>query len=307
MLLPIIHHPDYCLSLTKTGSNDLSKYGAIIDAIRADSVSSQADFIEPDHASIKALKAAHDANYVERVLSDQLTPAEERRIGLRGNRILERRIRISSGGTLLAGRIALDKGIALNTAGGSHHAHRDFGSGYCVFNDVAVAAANLLNEKAGGDYAVGKILVIDLDVHQGDGTATIFGDDDRVFTLSVHCEKNFPHRKSASDMDIGLEPGFGDDAYLDVVDQNIGRLLDRVRPDLIFYNAGVDVFEGDKLGHLSLTRGGIMRRDMAIFGAAKQAAIPIASVPGGGYGQDMAEVATRHLITFQAAAVFGAT
>ena len=200
------------------------------------------------------------------------------------------------GGTVLAARLALEHGFACNLACGSHHAFADAGTGFCVFNDVAVASRLLIAENS-----VKRILIIDLDVHQGDGTAAILGGDPGVFTLSVHCRTNFPARKQRSSLDVALEPGTGDDVYLGLVGRLVPALLDRLQPDLVFYNAGVDPHERDRLGRLALTDDGLRRRETLVLEAVLKRMLPLACVVGGGYGADIEEVVARHAILHEAA------
>jgi acetoin utilization deacetylase AcuC-like enzyme len=197
---------------------------------------------------------------------------------------------------LLAARLALEHGIACNTAGGSHHAQADTGAGFCVFNDVAVAARRLLAEGK-----VGQVLVVDLDVHQGDGTARIFENDASVFTFSMHAEKNFPARKAASDLDIDLADGTGDEAYLGKLEEILPDLLARVAPDLVFFNAGVDPHADDKLGRLSLSDEGLARREAFVLGSCLERSIPVTGVIGGGYDADIDRLAHRHALLHRAA------
>ena len=200
-----------------------------------------------------------------------------------------RRARAATGGTLLTARLALLNGLACNTAGGSHHAAADYGAGFCLFNDVAVAARALLDEGQ-----VNRILVVDLDTHQGDGTAFIFSGEPRVFTFSVHAAKNFPARRAVSDLDVDLPDATGDDAYLSAVAEHLPGLVDRLRPDLVFYNAGVDPHEGDRLGRLALTDAGLAARDAYVLETCLSRGAPVAGVIGGGYGPDNRVLALRH-------------
>jgi acetoin utilization deacetylase AcuC-like enzyme len=212
---------------------------------------------------------------------------------------VSRRAQLATGGTILTARLALAHGIACNTAGGSHHARRMHGAGFCTFNDVAVASLVLL-----GEGRVRNVLVVDLDVHQGDGTAEILGDDDRVFTFSMHNAKNYPARKAISDLDIPLEDGIQDAEYLDV----LGRVLpplSSLRPwDLVFYNAGVDPHGDDRLGRLSLTDDGLRARERLVISHFRNMNVPLCGVLGGGYSQDVEALAERHAILFETAAEF---
>jgi acetoin utilization deacetylase AcuC-like enzyme len=245
----------------------------------------------PEPASRGCLELAHTPGYVMAVLEQRLDPEAERRLGLPVSPALALRSRCAVGGTVLAARLALEHGLACNTAGGSHHAHAAYGSGFCVFNDVAVAARTLL-----ADGLIGKALVIDLDVHQGDGTASILEHDPRVVTLSVHCRTNFPARKRQSDLDIALDPGTGDDLYMATLEAVLPPLLDRVRPDLVFYNAGVDPHEGDRLGRLALTSHGLRARESLVLRTCLGRGLPVACVVGGGYSNDIEELVRRHAI-----------
>ena len=245
----------------------------------------------PEPAPEAWLKRVHDADYVDAVLSQTLDPKIERRIGLPIDQGVALRAKAANGGTLLAARLALEHGLACNTAGGSHHAFAEEGSGFCVFNDVAVAAIRLLDEGR-----ISRALVIDLDVHQGDGTAKIFEADDRVFTFSMHCRTNFPARKQRSDLDVALEPGTADDAYLRILGENLPDTFEEARPDLVFYNAGVDPHREDKLGRLDLTDEGIARRERLVIEACITRGLPLAGVMGGGYAPDPDRLAELHTI-----------
>jgi acetoin utilization deacetylase AcuC-like enzyme len=208
-----------------------------------------------------------------------------------------RRARTSAGGTLLAARLALRHGLAGSAAGGSHHGQRATGAGFCVFNDVAIAAKALKREGT-----LRSALVIDLDVHQGDGTADCLSGEPDLFTFSVHAEKNYPVRKIPSDLDIGLADGTEDAAYLEVLAAHVPRLLDALNPDLIFYNAGVDPHRDDKLGRLALTDEGLRRRDGYVIDEARRRGIPLVAVIGGGYSSDVEALARRHAFVFEAMA-----
>ena len=249
----------------------------------------------PEPAPRGWLELAHDSGYVAGVLEQRLDAAAIRRLGLPLSPVLALRSRCAVAGTVLTARLALEHGIACNTAGGSHHAFAGFGSGFCVFNDVAVAARLLLTEGV-----IGKALVIDLDVHQGDGTAAILADDPRVHTLSVHCRVNFPARKQQSDLDVALDAGVGDADYLAVLDHLLPPLLDRVRPDLVFYNAGVDPHVDDRLGRLALTDAGLAARERLVLELCRSRGLPLACVVGGGYADDLDVLARRHALLHQA-------
>jgi acetoin utilization deacetylase AcuC-like enzyme len=210
-----------------------------------------------------------------------------------------RRARVSAAGTLLAARLALQHGLAGSTAGGSHHGQRETGAGFCVFNDVAIAAKALHAEGA-----FQHALIVDLDVHQGDGTADCLRDEPDLFTFSMHAEKNYPVRKIPSDLDIGLPDSLEDDAYLEALRAHLPRLLDAVEPDLVFFNAGVDPHREDKLGRLALSDEGLRRRDDYVIEQARSRRIPLVAVIGGGYSMDIEALARRHAIVFEAMAAW---
>jgi acetoin utilization deacetylase AcuC-like enzyme len=290
---PIVWHDGFVTPLRDGHRFPMSKYGHLRAALAAAGWTSD---LAPAPAGRALLAAVHESGYVDRVLGGSLTPAELRWIGLPGTPEVARRAMLSAGATLLAGRLALAGGLAMSLAGGSHHAGPEGGAGYCVFNDVAVAARALLDEGA-----VRRILIVDCDVHQGDGTARIFARDPRVFTLSLHAERNYPARKARSSLDVGLPDGTGDAAYMAALDHALDAGLAAGRPGLAFYNAGVDVAAGDRLGRLALSPAGILARDRLVLARLAAAGVPVATVLGGGYGEDPAEVAGRHALLFAAA------
>jgi acetoin utilization deacetylase AcuC-like enzyme len=241
------------------------------------------------------LELVHGRSYHEAFARGQLSRQELRRIGLPVSWPLVRRSWTAVGGTLLTARLALRHGLACHLAGGTHHAFPLHGSGFCIFNDLAVAARVLLAEGR-----VRQVLVVDLDVHQGDGTAAIFTGDPRVFTFSMHGASNFPLHKQVSDRDLALEDGVGDDAYLRALQHALPDLLDRVRPDLVLYNAGVDPHRDDRLGRLDLSDDGLHRRDWMVIDAALRCRIPVATVIGGGYDH-LDALVERHTLVVRAA------
>ena len=298
-MLPIIHHEAYVArDVPATHRFPMGKFRAVAERCVAEGlVASFEDFHRPMPAPASWLQLAHDAAYVDQVLT-QTVPADlERRIGFKMTAHVAQRSRCAVAGTALAARLALEHGAACNTAGGSHHAFPDGGAGFCVFNDVAVAARLLLAEGA-----VRRVLVIDLDVHQGDGTAMIFSDDPRVFTLSVHCQDNWPRRKAVSDRDVGLAKGTGDEVYLAAVRDAVEEALEAARPDLVFFNAGVDPHRDDRLGLLELSDAGLASREAFVFEAVLRRGIAIVGVLGGGYSRDLDALARRHAMLHQAGA-----
>ncbi|HSW28756.1 MAG TPA: histone deacetylase [Longimicrobiales bacterium] len=253
------------------------------------------EFVVPDAATAQELLRAHDPGYVGRVLGGALTREEIRRIGFPWSPALAERARRSVGGTLGASRSALEDGVSANLAGGTHHAFPDRGEGYCVFNDVAVAARAMQAEGRAR-----RVAVLDLDVHQGNGTAAIFRGDDSVFTLSVHGANNFPFRKEKGDLDIELPDRSGDDLFLAAVTQGV-RVALAHGPDLAYYLAGADPFEGDRLGRLAVTKQALARRDELVLDLCGAAGVPVAVVMSGGYARDVDDTVDIHFQTIRAA------
>jgi acetoin utilization deacetylase AcuC-like enzyme len=286
-MLHVVHHPAYVSPATPGSAFRFDKYGLVMEALRETGV----PFVlhQPDPMPRDWIEAVHDPDYVGEVLTMTVPPAKERRIGFAVTERVMRRSILSPGGTWMAAKLAQKHRFAANAAGGSHHALADTGAGYCVFNDLAIAANRLIAE---GD--ADRILILDLDVHQGDGTASLLAGRVDIFTLSVHAEKNFPVRKARSTLDIGLGDGTDDIAYLAMLHEVLPRVLDDFAPDLILYQAGVDPHGEDRLGRLALTDAGLDARDRFVMGQALARAIPLASTMGGGYGADRMAVARRH-------------
>ena len=295
--LPVVFHPDYTVPLPPGHRFPMGKFGRIRDVLLADGVISPASLVEPTPASRDWLTLAHRESYVDAVLAFALDRRAVRRLGLPLSAALVRRGRAAVGGTVLAGRLALRHGLACNTAGGSHHAFADHGAGYCLFNDVAVAVRVLRREGL-----IERALVVDLDVHQGDGTAAIFRAEPETFTFSLHCEANYPPQKETGDLDIGVPPGTGDAVYHAVLATHLPGLIARHRPDIVFYNAGVDPHVEDKLGRLALGDEGLARRDRTVIETCRAAGVPVACVVGGGYADDLDRLARRHTSVHKAAA-----
>lgn len=297
MTIPIIHHPDYQAPLEDGHRFPMGKYALLREALVRRRLVAPGGYLAPSPASEELLSAAHDRAYVDRVIGLALSEEEQRRIGLPRGAAFVRRSRLAVAGTVLAARTALERGIACNTAGGSHHAGRGYGSGFCTFNDVGVAASALL-----GAGRIRRALVVDCDTHQGDGTAEIFAGDERVFTLSLHAERNFPVRKIASDLDVGLPDGAADSDYAAALGAALETALAAGPFDLAFYNAGVDVHREDRLGRLHLSDEGVRRRDRLAIGRLREARLPVVTVLGGGYGDSPAALAERHAICIEEAA-----
>ncbi|KMO42625.1 histone deacetylase [Methylobacterium variabile] len=295
-MVPVVFHPAYEAPLPEGHRFPMGKYGRLAAVIAARGLVPDG-FVTPDPASPDLIRLAHDASYVEQVITATVPRAIERAIGLPVDAGVARRSLASSGGTLLAARLALEGGLAGSTAGGSHHGRRASGGGFCVFNDVAVAALALKREGT-----IRRALVIDLDVHQGDGTADCLQTEPDLFTFSMHAERNYPTDKVPGDLDVGLPDGLTDDAYMAALGEHVPRLLDGFRPDLVFYNAGVDPHRDDRLGRLALTDDGLRRRDRHVVGEARRRGIPLAAVIGGGYATDVEALAARHALVFEAMA-----
>lgn len=256
--------------------------------------------LEPESASLDELALAHAPQYIERVLIGALEPAEVRAIGFPWSTAMVERSRRSVGATLAACRAASRDGVAVNLAGGTHHAQHARGAGYCVFNDVAVAALAMQRDAAREGRALA-VAIIDLDVHQGDGTAQILGGKPGVFTLSIHAASNFPFRKQLSDLDVALPDGTDDESYLPVLDDTLDQLRRRFTPQFMIYLAGADAHEGDRLGKLALSTGGMAERDRRVFDFAAELDVPIAVAMAGGYGRDPAVTVDIHFSTVQEA------
>ena len=292
----------YCdrfpLPLPATHRFPLEKYNKL--RARVDAELPEIDLHEPDAASSDLLELVHDAAYVRRVCDGGLSAIEQRSIGFPWSREMVERSRRSVGATIAACRAAQSDGVALNLAGGTHHAFGDHGQGYCVFNDAAVAARSMQFEAARtGDLL--RVAIVDLDVHQGDGTAAIFRRDDSVFTVSLHGETNFPFRKETSDIDVALPAGTADPVYLAALDEAVEQLERRFAPQLLIYLAGADAHEADRLGKLKLTKAGMGTRDARVFDLAHRLRVPIAVAMAGGYGHDIDVTVDIHLQTVRAA------
>ncbi len=285
-MIAIVHHPAYVAPAPARSTYRWNKNGLIRDLLRAEG--DRVDWHQPDPMPQAWLEAVHDPDYVAEVLEARLPALKTRRIGFPVTPEVAARAQAVPGGTWLAAHLALRHGFAANTAGGSHHALADTGAGYCVFNDLAVAAVRLIEEGT-----VDRIAVVDCDVHQGDGTAALLAGRPGIATYSIHAEKNFPARKARSTLDVPLADAIGDDAYIATLEDTLSPFLAEHRPQLILYQAGVDPFVDDKLGRLSLTLDGLARRERLI--ARLASGVPLASTVGGGYGDDALEIARRHV------------
>lgn len=274
----------------------MAKYSRLREVVIRDGIIAPDDLRVPGAATRDELLRVHTPAYVDAVFDGTLGATEQRRIGFPWSPAMAERARRSVGATLAAAREALTSGVSANLAGGTHHAFADRGEGYCVFNDVAVAARAMQ-----AIHGIGRILIIDLDVHQGSGTAKIFEDDEGVFTMSMHAAGNFPFRKERSDLDIELRDGTGDEAYLAALERALETAIARSRPEMVFYVAGADPYEGDRLGRLKLTVEGLRARDARVFSAASVLGVPVVVTMAGGYCPDIDVIARIHANTLREA------
>jgi acetoin utilization deacetylase AcuC-like enzyme len=299
-MIAVVHHPAYVVAGQGANPSQLSKNAAIRDLLRAQG--SAIEWHVPEPMPRVWLEAVHDVDYVAEVLEARVPREKERRIGFAVTESVAARAQAVVGGTWLAGKLALQRGFAANSAGGSHHALAGTGAGYCVLNDLAIAALRLVEERDAQ-----RVLIVDCDVHQGDGTASLTAGRTGIGTYSIHAEKNFPARKARSTLDVALADGTGDAAYLDTLAATLLPMLDDYRPDLILYQGGVDPLAGDRLGRLALTPEGLVARDTLVARAAAERGVALASTVGGGYGDDVMPLARAHVrvITTLAAAYAG--
>jgi len=286
MELPVVNHKDYVAKIDDDHKFPIKKFGELAKYLIEKKVVSK--FYEPNPCSIETLKEAHSENYILDVQNKKLSEKDIKKIGFPLNESVVRRSFVATGGTVLASKLAINFGLACNTAGGSHHANFDGGAGYCVFNDVAVAAKYLLNRGLAN-----RILIVDLDVHQGNGNSDIFKDNRNVFTFSMHSKSNYPAKKSLSDLDVELKDNTEDKEYLDILKFNLTNLNDE-NFDFVFYIAGVDIHFNDRLGKLKITDQGINLRDNIVIDNFFSKRIPICGVLGGGYNKDFNKLIELH-------------
>ncbi|WP_428387858.1 histone deacetylase family protein [Mucisphaera sp.] len=294
--LPLVHSEDYDAPLPEGHRFPMSKFLLLRELLEAEGVAKAEQFVRPEPALREDLELVHEPGYLDAFIEGRLGAAAVRKIGLPWTERLVHRTITAVGGTIRTVELALEHGLACNTAGGTHHAFPGHGSGFCILNDLAVAARVALERGW-----VERVLIVDLDVHQGDGTAFALCGEPRAFTLSVHCAANFPLRKQVSDLDVEVEPGLEDGGYLAVVDRVVPEVLERVRPELVLYDAGVDVHRDDRLGKLELSDEGVRERDRRVISWCREAGIPTACVIGGGYDRDHRLLARRHSLLHRAA------
>lgn len=292
-MIRIVHHPAYVAPAPARSQYQWNKNGLVRDLLLAKGT--RFSWHEPEAMPRNWLEIVHDPDYVAQVLEARVPREKERRIGFPVTPQVGLRAQMVPGGTWLAAMLAQRYGFAANTAGGSHHALADTGAGFCVFNDLALAAVRLLEE---GDAQ--RVLIVDCDVHQGDGTAALTAGHAGIATYSIHAEKNFPVRKARSTVDVGLPDGVDDDGYMAALRDTLLPLLDGFAPDLVLYQAGVDPWAEDRLGRLGLSREGLAVRDRWIGATMRERGVPFASALGGGYGVDALEVAERHVASILA-------
>ncbi len=296
-LIPLVSNPLYSYPFDSRHRFPMEKFSLLFNHLREIGIAAESNIFRPGRVRSEVLALAHCRNYINDFCENQLSPKAMRRMGLPWSEGLRQRSLISPNGTLLTAQLALKYGMACHLAGGTHHAHYDFASGFCIFNDLAVTARTLLAQGK-----VQRILIFDCDVHQGDGTANILQNDTSAFTCSVHCDKNFPARKARSDLDINVAAGSSDQAYLELLSAALEQALLLSKPDLVLYDAGVDIYEHDPLGLLNISTAGIRERDRLVLETCVERGIAVATVIGGGYDRDQQALALRHGIAVEEAA-----
>ena len=296
MTLPIVYHPDYVAPLPDNHRFPMPKFKLLFELLRHDGVARDRWCFEPDFPTEDILQLVHAPSYVRAYCDGSLDAKALRRIGLPWSESVVQRTCRAIGGTLRTAQLALEYGLACNTAGGTHHAFPNYGSGFCIFNDLAVTTRFLQSRQLAR-----RIAIVDLDVHQGDGTAFIFQSDPNVFTFSMHCQANFPGTKQQSSLDVPLAIGVEDDEYLQTLATHLGDFLAEFDPDLVLYDAGVDPHIDDRLGKLALTNTGLYRREMQVLNTCVGAGYPVACAIGGGYGSDIDALVYRHSLLHRAA------
>ncbi|MGO9830618.1 MAG: histone deacetylase [Myxococcaceae bacterium] len=297
----VFHSDSHRVPLPAGHRFPMGKYGLLREALLQGGLLLADELVPAELVAVPALRLVHTERWVRAVLEGGLSAAEVRRLGFPWSEALVQRSRAAVGGTCAAALVALEEGFAGNLAGGTHHAFADHGEGFCVFNDIAVSIRAL---QAAG--RISRAAVVDLDVHQGNGTASVFALDRAVFTFSMHGEHNFPFRKQHSSLDVGLADGTGDAAYLDALYRHLPAVLDAARPELVYYQAGVDPLAEDTLGRLSLSAAGLEARDRFVFESAERRGLPLVVTLGGGYAEPLSFSVAAHLGTYRAArAVYG--
>tara|TARA_A100001015_G_scaffold267748_1_gene318023 strand:- start:691 stop:1590 length:900 start_codon:yes stop_codon:yes gene_type:complete len=292
----IAYHPCYELELPRGHRFPMDKYPMLRKQLIYEGTFSNENFFLPKKIDRNIVEKVHNKNYVQKLLTLSLNESEIRRIGFPLNKKLIDREMTIAGGTLECCIKAFDNGISFNVAGGTHHAFSNRGEAFCLLNDQAIAAQYLINQ-----YKLKKILIIDLDVHQGNGTAEIFRKNKKVFTFSMHGKKNYPFKKMKSDLDVGLLDGTKDQQYLNILNEKLNMIFDKIEPEFIFYLAGVDILKTDKLGRLSMTLEGCRLRDEIILNKCFEKKIPVQCSMGGGYSEELKIILEAHSNTFRIA------
>ncbi|HUQ45002.1 MAG TPA: histone deacetylase [Gemmatimonadaceae bacterium] len=300
MPLTVWSSAHYTFPLPEGHRFPIAKYAMLRDCVIAEGVVAAERVLDPAAATDEMLRLVHTADYVERFVAGALSTAEVRRLGFPWSRELVERSRRAVGGTVAAARHALAQGSGMNLAGGTHHAFADHGEGFCVFNDVAVAIQVLRDEGR-----IRRAAVVDLDVHQGNGTHAVFAGDPEIFTFSMHGGRNYPFEKVAGTLDIDLPDGTRDDEYLRILDAALPVVLRAAQPDLVVYLAGADPHEGDRLGRMKLSFGGLERRDAMVIQSCREVGLPVAVVIAGGYGARIEDTVRVHVATARIVAAIG--
>ena len=292
--LNVVYNDNYDIPLPEGHRFVGTKFSDLYNFIKNSNLYTNLTIHQSKSAPINDVQVVHNRNYVMSVKEGNLSRDQERRINLPWSEKLAKRSFLAIQGTLQTSQLALDYGIACHLAGGTHHAFKDCGSGFCVFNDLAYASITLLNQKK-----INKILILDLDVHQGDGTASICENIDNIFTCSIHCKNNFPFDKKNSNLDVPIDDEVDDVKYINILTKTLDQIESNFTPDIVFYDAGVDVHSNDDLGNLNLTDDGIKKRDEIVCEYFKEKKIPLCTVIGGGYSKNRQELASRHFSIFE--------
>ena len=292
--LNVVYNDNYDIPLPEGHRFVGTKFSDLYNFIKNSNLYTNLTIHQSKSAPINDVQVVHNRNYVMSVKEGNLSRDQERRINLPWSEKLAKRSFLAIQGTLQTSQLALDYGIACHLAGGTHHAFKDCGSGFCVFNDLAYASITLLNQEK-----INKILILDLDVHQGDGTASICENIDNIFTCSIHCKNNFPFDKKNSNLDVPIDDEVDDVKYINILTKTLDQIESNFKPDIVFYDAGVDVHSNDDLGNLNLTDDGIKKRDEIVCEYFKEKKIPLCTVIGGGYSKNRQELASRHFSIFE--------
>ena len=292
--LNVVYNDNYDIPLPEGHRFVGTKFSDLYNFIKNSNLYTNLTIHQSKSAPINDVQVVHSRDYVMSVKEGNLSRDQERRINLPWSEKLAKRSFLAIQGTLQTSQLALDYGIACHLAGGTHHAFKDCGSGFCVFNDLAYASITLLNQEK-----INKILILDLDVHQGDGTASICENIDNIFTCSIHCKNNFPFNKKNSNLDVPIDDEVDDVKYINILTKTLDQIESHFTPDIVFYDAGVDVHSNDDLGNLNLTDDGIKKRDEIVCEYFKEKKIPLCTVIGGGYSKNRQELASRHFSIFE--------